>query len=980
MINRQIGWKTYMFIKSAVLSALLLASSVQAAQTGDLVGQVSDQGAGVSGISISASSTILPGGRSTTTDANGNYRLPLLPPGVYELTFTLSDGAVRKRTTLVSLGQRSTVDVALGGADGSIEELVVYGSALVDTTKAALSDSMSSELLDRVPVGQEYRDIMKLIPGVQYSEDSTRGPSAGGSGQDNVYQFDGVDVSLPLFGTLSAEPSSHDIDQVSVVRGGAKAIGFNRSGGFLINTKSKSGTDEFHADISYQLQTAGLTSAQNDNVADVFDEDKAWIVASASGPIIPERLFFYASYYGPTIDQKNRTNAYGSVPGFKSDRDEFFGKLTFAPTDSMLLEGSYRTSNRKDQNDSIDDFEAATLGEGAKNGLDILILEGSWIINSAANASFKYTNFQLDSSGLPDNLFDFPIAIGDNLNIAALDQQGRLAVPTIRAGEDAYNAFIAPIIAQFGFGDPNGGGAVGGASTINDTNYERDSIEVALDYLFDTSAVTHDIHFGLKWSEISEDLSRTSNGWGSITVPGGRTTTGDGTPIFYEARFEQMSLLNASGNLVPGIVSSSKELSFEINDSISINDFTIDIGVLLSNDKLFGSGLSKTGGGVSGFEVSPGTKYKMREDKFGDLIQPRVGVTWDFRDDASMYVNWARYNPAASSLARAASWDRNLRRSIRARFDANGNFIEVDPVRSSSGKLFQDGIDPRQINEFLLGGSFEVNPNWVARAHIRYRKGSNFWEDTNNDARVRFEPPAGIPRELYIPNLQDIRDEIGGSSYVIAELDDAFTKYWEVSFESEWNWENIYLQASYTWSKYTGNFDQDNTTTTNDGNIFIGSSLLADGQGRQLWDNKKGTLRGDRRHQFKAYGFYQLPWNASAGAYVSLQSGQPWEAWDVEVYRDLLNATGSGSTSDTNRYAESAGSRRTKSHLQVDLNYTQNFAFGERYNLQLRADLYNVFDSQTGYNINAKVNSAGFEDPRDYFNPRRLQLMAKVSF
>ena len=59
-----------------------------------------------------------------------------------------------------------------------------------------------------VPVGQEYRDLIKLIPGVQYTQDSTRGPSSGSSGQDNVYKFDGVNVTLPLFGTLSAEPAA----------------------------------------------------------------------------------------------------------------------------------------------------------------------------------------------------------------------------------------------------------------------------------------------------------------------------------------------------------------------------------------------------------------------------------------------------------------------------------------------------------------------------------------------------------------------------------------------------------------------------------------------------------------------------------------------------------------------------------------------------------------------------------------------------
>ncbi len=82
---------------------------------------------------------------------------------------------------------------------------------------------------------------IKLIPGVQYTQDGTRGPSAGGSGQDNVYKFDGVNVTLPLFGTLSAEPASHDIAQVTTIKGGAKAVDFDRSGGFSVDSVSKSG-------------------------------------------------------------------------------------------------------------------------------------------------------------------------------------------------------------------------------------------------------------------------------------------------------------------------------------------------------------------------------------------------------------------------------------------------------------------------------------------------------------------------------------------------------------------------------------------------------------------------------------------------------------------------------------------------------------------------------------------------------------------
>jgi hypothetical protein len=312
----------------------------------------------------------------------------------------------------------------------------------------------------------------------------------------------------------------------------------------------------------------------------------------------------------------------------------------------------------------------------------------------------------------------------------------------------------------------------------------------------------------------------------------------------------------------------------------------------------------------------------------------------------------------------------------QVQFDADGNPIAVDGDDSSSGKIFQKGIEPRTVDEYLIGANWEINDQWTTRAHARYRKARHFWEDTNNYARTEDfmgMPDGWAPRELYIPEWDEWRQEIGGGSYVIAELDRSYTDYYEVSFEFEWNWNQFYLQGSYTWSKYEGNFDQDNTSGTNDANRYIGSSSIADYIGRQLWDNKDGTLRGDRPHLFKIYGFWELPWNAVTGFYGIYQSGQPWETWDGSVY---------GQGSDTIRFAEPAGSRRSSSHYQLDLNYTQNFYFGanDRYAFQLRADIYNVLDKQTGYNIDPYIDNAGYGKPRTYFNPRRVQLLAKFLF
>jgi hypothetical protein len=134
-------------------------------------------------------------------------------------------------------------------------------------------------------------------------------------------------------------------------------------------------------------------------------------------------------------------------------------------------------------------------------------------------------------------------------------------------------------------------------------------------------------------------------------------------------------------------------------------------------------------------------------------------------------------------------------------------------------------------------------------------------------------------------------------------------------------------------------------------------------------------MRGDRPVAFKAYGYYILDWNATVGAYAIVQSGQPWEMWSYEPYIAFTS-----NTSDTSRYAEPAGSRRTPTHYQLDLNYTQNFRLKGRYSVQIAADVFNVFDKQTGYNYQPAFHTSTFGTPRSYYDPRRLQLAVRFQF
>ena len=983
-----------MRVRSGVLLALCLALSrlmpalAAAQQTGSIVGKVLDTGGLVlPGVTVEAKSNVLPTPRVTTTGGAGEFRMPALPPGTYTVEFTLSGMATITRQVEVQLGQDTTVDVKLSvqGVSETVEVTAAI-TPMIERDSTAIKSGVSSDTIQSLPVGQEYRDLLKLIPGVAVTQDSTRGQSAGGSGQDNVYKFDGVNVTLPLFGTLSAEPASYDIAEVTTIKGGAKAVDFVRAAGFTVDTISKSGTNRFAGQVTYQYQGANMAADVQSGSASKYNQTLNWFNAGVGGPVVPGKLFFYGSYYRPERSRDNRSNLYGELPDYNSTRNEGYGKLTFTPTSQILINGSYRYSDREDKSDLFGQASAPTTGTGYASQQKILTLDGSWVISPRSFASFKFTRFENPNVGRPDYIAEADVntAIGTQLDLANLDKIGLLTVPSPLAGQDAANAFFQPYIDRYGYvspttGQKTGGGTVGYGTLFDNDDFYRQSWQIAYNLNLG-STVGHDLHFGYQRYSDWEELLRSSNGWGSISVTGGRTGAGFAPPgggpqSYFIAAFQQQTT-----GAIPPIESTYKSQSFEANDTIRYKNWSFNVGLLVSNDTLYGQGLKDGQQTPSGFAASTGTIYKMYEIPFSKMLQPRVGATWAYNGNDTVYASYAKYTPAASSLPRAASWARNLAVTINAYFDQNGVLYAVAPNASSTGKLFQPDMTPRTTHEFLLGTSKQINPELTARAYGRYRYSDHFWEDTNNNARLIYGMPTGWgPAELYIPNLAEQCAGLGcsASSYVIADLDQAYTKYYEATVESEYRGRKVYARGSYTWSKYYGNFDQDNTTagTSNDGNIFIGSSNIGDGAGRQLWNFKEGRLHGDRPHSFKAYGYYTLNWNATIGGFFTAQSGQVWESTSVQPYVQYTS-----STSATNRYAEPAGSRRTDAWYLVDLNYIQNIPLTGRYRFQAIVDLYNVFNSQTGYNYVSNLQSTLFNTPQSFLSPRRVQISAKFQF
>ena len=193
---------------SLLLLVLLVgfAGPSLAQTTGSLVGRITDEsGAPLPGVVVEAKSPALQGVRSAKTDRSGIYRLSLLPPGQYDLTFTLQGFApLVKNGVPVSLAKDTTLDAALRL---KVEEQVkVVGEVpMVDTTSTTLGTTLTSQTIQTLPTGRNYSSVVQVAPGISSdanpeNKEQTDITVYGSSGAENSYYIDGVNTTGVEYG------------------------------------------------------------------------------------------------------------------------------------------------------------------------------------------------------------------------------------------------------------------------------------------------------------------------------------------------------------------------------------------------------------------------------------------------------------------------------------------------------------------------------------------------------------------------------------------------------------------------------------------------------------------------------------------------------------------------------------------------------------------------------------------------------------
>lgn len=914
-----------------LLCLLALVAPLALAQTtGSISGIARDSGgASLPGVLISIVGPQLPLGRTTTTRPDGGFQFFNLIPGTYQLKADLQGLAPFTQDVIVGLTKDTEVYPVLRATTAE-NVTVVAAAPLVDTKSSDVSVLTTRKTMEKLPLQRTFSGTFQLAPGIADSgvaiSNTNVGVNAGGGRQDNTYLYDGVNVTNPFFGDLYQDFAELDIQEVNITRSGVGADS-GRTGGFIVNGVTKSGTNNWHGEARIEYQPSSFEADSKDpNLQSKIERLRPGV--GIGGPVLTDHLFVYGSLNFYRVNETDRVNDLGPIPDSKFDINEYFVKFSATPTQNQLFDASYRYRSINQTNADIGAFDAASTGDNPKELNRVGLFSWYWTATPSFNLEAKFSVNDNPSGATP---------------VTPLGYQ-----PAFNAGDPSQSGLFC-----------NGVNCFGGTSlATNNDSFTRYTYNITGSYLANFVGASHLIKLGANFSNNKENLSRIANGWGTIT---NSTNSRCGDDPCYRARYSPAQNPQISRGQTLGIF---------LQDQATWNRLTLNIGFLINQDTFIPNDNGQFTFVQGDFTV-PNDQLLPCSDpahlaaactytdkyvfSFGKQFQPRVGVAYEVTPSIhdKVYANFGRYsNMDNQSFARAAAPIRLYR--VDAYFNkTTGAFITQFVRGNNTGKIVLPNIDPTYTDEFSVGYARPLGEGWVAEVYGIFRETKNIIEDFPGTDRAGVTQDG--PDNFRYGNIPAYRKYKGGTIEV------------KKAYGSNWT-----LDASYTLSSLTGNWDLDYATQ-----LFYSSSYIEDGPRLYVQDpNRTGTLIGNRTHVGKIFGSYTFPTRTTAGGYLRYQSGRPWEARTFDPIYGTDYA-----------YAEPAGTRTTPSWTNFDFLVSQSIPIGPT-NLVIEGRVFNVFNSQPALTVDQDLfihddntgDNPNFGRATSYALPRRFVISATFNF
>ncbi len=322
------------------LILILQASANAQAVNGTVVGTVTDStGAVMPDAHVTITEVNTNVSRSATTDANGYYSFPNLPPGNYKVRVEKQGFAAAQRSE-VPLLVNSTVRVDLSLQPGQVTETIDVASTmpLLQTDTARTGATLTAAQASQLPLGnnRNFQNLLNLVPGATRSEfnhsrffnpqNSLNNQVNGSSSLGNNFQFEGVNDNERT-GLLQVYiPPAEAIQEVDVTTSNYDPEQGTALGA-VTNVIFKSGTNQFHGSV-YEIWRGDRLDARN-----YFDYGKAgqpfvkprlvtnYYGGTIGGPIIKNKTFFFFDFLR-TTDHEGQFQRFG-VPTITMKNGDF---------------------------------------------------------------------------------------------------------------------------------------------------------------------------------------------------------------------------------------------------------------------------------------------------------------------------------------------------------------------------------------------------------------------------------------------------------------------------------------------------------------------------------------------------------------------------------------------------------------------------------------------------------------------------------
>jgi Carboxypeptidase regulatory-like domain/TonB dependent receptor-like, beta-barrel/TonB-dependent Receptor Plug Domain len=910
--------KRFLLVATLSLMALVAAAVPARGQrtTGEIIGKVTDDsGAVLPGAAVTLRGAAIAGAPSTVTSETGVYRFPVLPPGTYEVEYTLAGFSTLKREGIpIAVGATVALDVVL--KISTLEEAITVtgDTPVVSTATAQVSTSYNKEWVQNAPVRRfSYFDLINSAPGVSQTSNvgsSTAATSLGSSTNENSYQIDGTEISSTPW------PNTDAVEEVEVLQLGASAE-YGNVQGAVFNIVTRQGGNQVHGDGNIYFQNDALTGR---NTTPSFDNNRPYhreqwkdATAQISGPFIRDKFWYFLSFEY----QRDWDSQPGVDPAFpsKSDSRRMFWKFNYSINDSNRLLAGYH-----------DDFywipQAASaftapstisLNHG-HNPTPNVVYTG--VLSSRTLIEGRFSGFWLQSSTDPNE-----------------EGQSRSGV---RITDDAS-------------------GLVTGAITQWTENRSwRYGVQGKLShYADDFMGGSHDLKVGLQYGTNGSENLNGPNDTERILTSGRRTGT------------TQLSYYQGTNALTWGTY---------VDDTFRIGDrTTINMGLRYDFSKGYYPSFPMLGplGEMTAVMSPP------NDDVYHfSVMSPRVGVNVKLTEQTVVKGHYGRYYSAIERdfSAIVPSTTPEYTYDI----DANGNRSNFTSQAPANLRVNPDRKNPYS-DQYIAQVEQGLAKNLGLQVNYVYKRGEDFagWQDIAGQyVQVPYVDSVGIDASGDTFMLYRLVSAPNDRIFLLTTPGGLYSRYNGATFmltkRMSSNWQGV---ISLVLSKAEGRIASSARMGPSNNQTSASGTFGRDTAGPNDYVNTDGRLLGDKPVVAKAQLVYSFPWGIMAAANVQHQTGRLWSrqirpaglGFPSPPTINMESNTGDRRVPDVDLL-----------DLRVQKTFTFGDA-GTRFDVFLdglnmtNSDSSESIASQLG---TAAVTAFGV--PTRYTYPRRLQLGAKV--